>query len=160
MIHSHDKKLNLGGGQLVEAGWLNVDVTQIVDKDGKNCVDIVHDIEKNGLPFCDNSFDEVKAQSLLEHITDIVFFMNEVHRVLKPNGSFWGNVPPANSDGSLRDPTHVRQFTSSTFDYFTGINNEFPNRPAHPSNADYGILPWNEVSIDEGINFKLTPRKI
>ena len=56
---------------------------------------IVRDL-KRGLPFCDNSIDEIKADSVLEHIEmndDFIFIMNECLRVLKPKGKMYIRCP-------------------------------------------------------------------
>lgn len=45
------------------------------------------------IPFEDNYFDGVFCNSVIEHVTDIDCFMNEVHRVLKPGGWFWAKTP-------------------------------------------------------------------
>jgi len=45
----------------------------------------VHDLEK-GIPFPDETFDEVYEKNLLEHLRNVGFHFEEIHRVLKPNG--------------------------------------------------------------------------
>ena len=44
------------------------------------------DIDK--IPFDDNYFDEVISEFMFEHLKDRKLFLNEVYRVLKPNGIF------------------------------------------------------------------------
>ena len=39
-------------------------------------------------PFCDSSFDVVFSRYVLEHVSDEAEFLKEVHRILKPGGSF------------------------------------------------------------------------
>ncbi|MDA0661075.1 MAG: methyltransferase domain-containing protein, partial [Planctomycetota bacterium] len=45
------------------------------------------------IPFDNNYFDGVFCNSVIEHVTDIDSFMQEVHRVLKPGGWFWAKTP-------------------------------------------------------------------
>jgi SAM-dependent methyltransferase len=45
------------------------------------------------LPFSDGSFDCVAALETLEHVKDPVQAMREIHRALKPNGTFIGSAP-------------------------------------------------------------------
>lgn len=44
-----------------------------------------YDIEK-GLPYKSNFFDIVSANQIIEHLVDIDLFMQEIYRVIKPNG--------------------------------------------------------------------------
>jgi SAM-dependent methyltransferase len=46
---------------------------------------IVHDLEM-GIPFPDNTFDEVFSKNNLEHLRNVGFHFDEIRRVLKPNG--------------------------------------------------------------------------
>ena len=46
---------------------------------------IVHDVE-TGIPFPDNTFDEVYSKNNLEHLRNVGFHLDEIRRVLKPNG--------------------------------------------------------------------------
>jgi len=45
------------------------------------------------LPFADGSFDGVVAQAVLEHVADPVRCVGEIHRVLKPNGVVYAEIP-------------------------------------------------------------------
>lgn len=72
------------------------------------------------LPFDDRSFDVVVAGELLEHVRDPEALVDEVHRVLRPGGTFVGSVPNAfRVKNRLRflggrppesDPTHLHIF--------------------------------------------------
>ncbi len=157
-------KIDLGCGRMRKPGYIGIDIMPYVDGKGTQVVDIVRDVEKQGLPFCDNSADSIIANSVLEHFVDLEFVLNECWRVLKPGGILEGTVPMAGTDGAWRDPTHRRFFTESTFDYFTGVNLAKPELPAHPRYARYGFYPWNRIEVvrpnNNGcINFKMTPRK-
>lgn len=61
--------------------------------------DIVHDLEKLPYPFEDNSFDEIHAYGVLEHLSDqgdhksFLAQFEEFYRILKPSGYFVGIVP-------------------------------------------------------------------
>jgi len=45
------------------------------------------------LPFDDNVFDLIVLDSVLEHVPDPAVFLMEAHRLLKPGGSVYGDVP-------------------------------------------------------------------
>lgn len=52
------------------------------------------DIEKDKLPFDDNSFDEIILNEVFEHLRlDLIFTMSEILRVLKPGGRLWLSTP-------------------------------------------------------------------
>lgn len=48
----------------------------------------VFDLEK-GLPYPDNSFDEIYCKSVIEHIKNLGLFSDECFRVLKKGGKIW-----------------------------------------------------------------------
>ncbi len=143
-------------------GFTGIDKVQIIDGNGTPRVDILLDIEKEPLPFDDDSVSAIAANNVLEHLSDLRFVINECWRVLKVGHFITGDVPIAGSDTHWQDPTHVRGFIKKTFSYFTGVNEAFPSQPSHPRYANYGFKPWNEIEIrTEGdiIFFKLSPRK-
>jgi len=80
-------------------------------------VEIVCDVE-NGLPFPSNYFDYVRASHLMEHLNDVVKVINEIWRVLKPNGKLQILTPHYTNTDFWRDPTHKRPFMIQSFDHF------------------------------------------
>lgn len=48
----------------------------------------VVNVEK-GLPYPDNTFDEIYCKSVLEHIKNIGIFVDECYRILKKGGKIW-----------------------------------------------------------------------
>jgi SAM-dependent methyltransferase len=145
-------KLNIGAGYQKIEGCINIDIVQT------GIIDVVMDIEKEPLPYPDNSVDEIYCYETLEHLGNLIFVMNEMWRVLKPSGILKGKVPGTWS-GAIADPTHKRIFVPESFDYFTGINPKHPDQPQRPRNANYGIKPWYKIKVDNKINFELKPRK-
>lgn len=72
-----------------------------------------------GLPFKDNCADTVYAYHVLEHVDDLVGFMEEIWRVCKHNAVVYVRVPHATSPFvTWVDPNHKRGFTIETFGYF------------------------------------------
>ncbi len=98
-------------------------------------IDIRSDLEKSiksadlsidNIPFEDSLFDYVTAFDFIEHIPRSIIYkektiypflnvMNEVHRVLKPNGYFLHSTPAFPSREAFMDPTHVNIITEDTF---------------------------------------------
>jgi len=74
------------------------------------------------LPFKSDTFNQVRALHVLEHVPNIVSVMNEIYRVLKWNGEFIVEVPEFPHWKSVADPTHVRYFIEDSFRYFEGMN--------------------------------------
>ena len=84
----------------------------------------------NPIPFEDNTFDSVSAYDFIEHIPRVlaggthgtrfpfVELMNEVWRVLKPNGMFYAITPAYPRLEAFKDPTHVNIITAGTHEYF------------------------------------------
>jgi SAM-dependent methyltransferase len=71
------------------------------------------------LPFADDSFDRVESYHLLEHLDDMVAAFDECHRVLKPGGTLFLEVPHFSCVGGFADPTHKRSGISLlTLEYF------------------------------------------
>ena len=80
-------------------------------------VDIVCDLE-GPLSVPDSSYDVVFANQVLEHVTNLIGLVHEVHRILRPGGSFLVHVPYFRSGWAHCDLTHVRSFTIESMDIF------------------------------------------
>lgn len=78
------------------------------------CVDVVHDLEKP-LPFDDNSFDMVYSRHTIEHIHNLLQLMNEIRRVLVPDGIL-KLVLPHRSNPFSSYFGHKTYWTSMTFE--------------------------------------------
>jgi len=80
------------------------------------------------LPFEDNSLDTVTAFQFIEHIHDRPGFIREVHRVLKPGGTFLCSTPNAKMS-IARNPFHVHEYTFDEMQKeVSGIFGEFDLR--------------------------------
>src|SRR5262249_59885559 len=79
--------LNLGCGSKHIEGATNVDRSPSVHPD------VVHDLDQTPWPFAPSSFDEVVGYDVVEHVADVVRFMEEVHRVASPGATIRLTVP-------------------------------------------------------------------
>ena len=72
------------------------------------------DIEKDKLPFDDNSIDIIYSKSFIEHLHYPERYLEEAYRVLKPNGIFLTLTPDWQSNYKIffDDFTHRTPFTS------------------------------------------------
>src|SRR5438445_664294 len=107
------RRLHIGCGRSKSEGSIGVDVT------GASDADVLADLDHIPWPFADESFDEVIAIDVLEHLGKFLPVMGEIYRVLRPEGSVTIRVPGASSHHQVTDPTHTRAFTSKSFQYFT-----------------------------------------
>ncbi len=109
---SGKKILDIGCGNEKLPGALGLDVNP------NSRADIIHDLEIYPYPFPDQAFDEVRAVSVIEHITDIIMTMEELHRITKTGGIIKITVPFFASRYYYTDITHKHSFASRSFDYF------------------------------------------
>ena len=86
---------------------------------------VIWDLTQHPLPFDDNTFDEIHAYDVLEHLAyqgDYKFFFEEFteyHRILKPGGMFFATVPGRMSPWALGDPSHKRIIQPETLIYLS-----------------------------------------
>lgn len=99
-------KLNIGAGDDKKEGYISIDY------DAHCNPDYQIDIEKEKLPFPDNSVDEVIIHHVMEHLGEGYFhFMQELYRVCKHGALIDILVPHHRHEYFLDDPTHRRPIT-------------------------------------------------
>ena len=76
-------------------------------------------------PWPDNSVSEIRAWDILEHLPDKIFTMNEIHRVLEPDGLVDIQVPTTDGRGAWQDPNHLSYWNVNSFYYVTHGNAHF-----------------------------------
>ena len=86
-----------------------------VDIDPEHHPDVVHDLQVVPWPFEDNSFREVIAHHVLEHLNDLSGVMRELHRVCRPGGTIYIEVPHHTS-WFAKGPQHKLYFNYFSFD--------------------------------------------
>ena len=106
------KKLNVGCGENIKKGYINLDIRKLPG------VDVVWNLNKTPYPFKDNEFNEILALNVLEHIDDHSVAIREFHRILKPGGKVIIEVPHFTSATVWGDPTHKRGYSYISFDFF------------------------------------------
>jgi len=104
-------KLNLGCGIDFSDELIGLD---IYDHGQQH---IGFDMEKDKIPYDDNSVDYIKANHSIEHVKDVKNIMNEAWRVLKAGGEFEIKVPHGLWAGSSK-PVHHQWITECWFDFF------------------------------------------
>lgn len=94
-----------------------------VDIEPRHKPDVVWNLNVTPWPFEDNSFTEIHAYEVLEHLghqgNAHEFFSHfwEIYRILKPLGYLAGSVPQWDSLWAWGDPSHTRVINEGTFVY-------------------------------------------
>jgi predicted SAM-dependent methyltransferase len=141
-------KLHLGCGKKRIKGYVNCDISKEVNPDK------VLDLEKNPLPFKDNSIDEILAEHVLEHINNFIPLMHDLRRICKNGTIIKIKVPFYSSWGQYNDPTHVRFFTPFTFNYFK------VNKYSHEVNCNEDMFIIKKVKINYSVGTARSLNKI
>ena len=105
-------KLDLAAGQRKTEGYYAID---LVAGEG---IDAVVDLEVYPWPIESESAEDIVCNHYIEHTTDLMQFMNEVYRILKPGGKIKIIAPYYTSIRCWQDPTHKRAISDATFLYF------------------------------------------
>lgn len=84
--------------------------------------DVLCDLDRFPYPFSDNSFDEVRAVHVIEHVADVIRTMEEFWRLLRPGGRVYLATPHYTDFSSFCDPTHRWHLNSYSFRYFGDDN--------------------------------------
>ena len=98
-------KLNLGCGKDQRKGYIGLDIKDYGQE-------IVRDAQK-GLPFQDETLDEIFTKHSLEHFQDIRFVLDECYRCLKKGGLLNIVVPhkKGSHDWNIYHYWHFNEFT-------------------------------------------------
>jgi len=110
-------KLNLGCGNDIKKNYLNVDLFN-----NNLGIDLIFDLNKYPYPLKENQFDEVLMLNILEHLTNPVKVMEEIHRISKDNAKIIIEVPHFSSYCAWADMTHIRPYSYFAFDYYNISN--------------------------------------
>jgi hypothetical protein len=112
-------RLNLSAGSKPELGeeWVNHDRFKHADY-----IAVEHDLVESPWPWEDNTFDEIKAWDIMEHLPRALPFIEELWRISKHGAKVLVHTSWASGHdgerGVWRDPTHVRPFHEESFHYF------------------------------------------
>lgn len=124
-------RLDLGSGVNKPEGYLGLDILEGSD--------VICDLTE-GIPFPDDSAEEIRAKDLVEHIPDTIPLFNECWRVLRAGGTLRVEVPRWPHVDAIKDPTHVCFFAVETFtEYLAG-----PDR----LEFEYGMKMWDIITLD------------
>lgn len=106
-------KIDVGGGKSPKPGYFSLDISASVDPD------ILADIGEPLDQLPTNSVSAIYSRHTLEHIRSLDVFMQEMHRVVCPDGLIEIIVPHFSNAYAFSDPTHVRFFGLYSMYYFS-----------------------------------------
>ena len=134
-------KLNLGCGNELLAGYVNV------DRVGQP--QFRWDLEELPWPWADSSVEEVRLHHVLEHLGSsaalYLRIIQELYRVCSDGARIHVTVPHPRHDDFLVDPTHVRPILAESFQLFSKRKcNEWVKKGA--SNSTLAL--WLDVDFE------------
>lgn len=135
-------RLDIGCGENRQPNWIGMDVRPLPT------VDIVWDVQEFPYPIPDNVCFQVLMSHLWEHIEPKyrLRVIDEVWRIMKPQGQLLLSSPYYLSFGASQDPTHYTCPNEATFLYFT---------PESPLYNIYKPKPWKVISNNFMMNGNL-----
>lgn len=147
--NSRRKKLSLD-----DRDWQ--DLTTL-DHDPNCGADVIHDLETfDPWPFDDNSFNEVHAYEVLEHIgrqgdyRKFFHDFSEIYRVLKPGGHLIATCPSWQSIWAWGDPSHTRVISEASIVFLS--REQYHNQIGRTAMTDFRWLwkgDFEAVHLDD-----------
>lgn len=147
--------LNVGKGRILSIGCGDRKIRGAEHLDILDLphVDYQHDLEQFPYPFEDNSIDGIVAEDVLEHLTNLMEVMTELHRIMKPKARMFIRGPHyAYPEQYWKDMTHKRAFTFETFDIFDKRTN-YGKMKDYYTDVEFKVLKRKEYN--KGIEFLL-----
>ena len=146
-------KVNLGAGNIILAGYINHDISK-----HRKEIELVFDLEDKQWPVTAGEAEEIRAFDVLEHLEDVIGFMNNCWDWLGKGGILDMKVCGWQNPNAHVDITHKRPgFDIRSFDYFD---------PALSLGREYGYYTdkkWTILSNDydrrKNIMIRMTPIK-
>ena len=89
-----------------------------LDRNPNTQADVIADLDHTPFPFRDNSFHELRAIHVIEHVADVIRTMEEFYRLLVPEGRLFLVTPHYTDFSSYCDPTHRWHLNSFSLRYF------------------------------------------
>ena len=124
--------LDLGAGQNKREGFTGVDIMKGSD--------VELDLYKTPWPWKDNTVDAINCVHFIEHVPDLIAFMNECHRILKPGGQMFVIAPYYSSVRCWQDPTHKNAISEISFMYYNAEWRKVNGLDHYPITADFDFV--------------------
>lgn len=89
-----------------------------IDRNPHTRADVLVDLDRLPYPFRNDTFDQVRAIHVIEHVSDVIATVSEWHRILRPGGTVFIATPHYTDFSSFCDPTHRWHLNSYSLRYF------------------------------------------
>lgn len=143
--------LDVGCGENIQPGFVGMDKRALPN------VQIVHDIESFPWPLEDESCAVILMSHIIEHIAPNkhIDLLNELWRIMIPDGLLIISTPYPYSFGWHQDPTHIASWNEATPYYFVpgnGLYNVYKPKPWKIDNLTYHVATTLEVGMRKVLN--------
>jgi len=142
--------LDVGCGQNKFPGAIGI------DSNPRSHADVLHDLGNFPYPFSDNEFETIVCRHVIEHVPDVIGFINELHRITKPGGRLKLLTPHYSNPDWATDPTHRNHFNSYSFTCFIPAETPFPfytNAELRPVSVHVSLANlWRALGIEFLVN--------
>ena len=139
-------KLNLGCGNDIKEGYVNVDTRPEIHPD------IVANLFEFPWPLETDKYNEVYISHFVEHVPNLIPFMDELWRVCAPFAQVEIRGPYINTTGAAQDPTHYRGLCTQLFHYFSKIGRENMGVGHYPIKANFHVEK-SEMTLHDDFQF-------
>jgi len=138
-------KLDFGCGTRKKEGFTGIDIIKFEG------VDVVMNIGKDKWPWKDNSVEEAHASHFVEHLEPMerVHFVNELYRVLKPEGKALIVTPHWASSRAYGDLTHKFPPVAEFWFYYLDVNWRALNAPHNDFYKCHFNVTWGYTMTPE-----------
>lgn len=143
-------KINIGSGGTKHDGYVTIDYDSLSNPD------YALNLEKDPLPFDNDTVEAVLAHHILEHLGEGYFHcLQELYRVCKHGAVIDIRVPHPRHDSFLADPTHKRPITPMGLQLFSKKFNKLCKEQHYASSrlgdyfgVDFEVMDFKYIPDD------------
>ena len=132
-------KLDLACGEHPAPGHVAVDIALPAGADNLAEGWVLADLFAPRWPFRSSSVEAVNCSHFVEHVPDLVAFMEELWRILEPDGRATIAHPYQFSRRAWQDPTHVRALNENSWLYYSREWRAAEGLGHYPMVADFAV---------------------
>jgi len=146
-------KLNIGCGNKRIEGYIGLDKFECFG------ADFLCDVEKEALPFNDNSFTNILLDNVVEHFSKVNKVFKEIYRVSDNGCEIKIITPHFSSLSSWIDPTHKLHLSYFSFDHFCKRESTYYIGSKFEIIEKKLTFPGGMLGVIGRLIFKISPKK-